>query len=52
MGDIIMKKEVREILKLTKMISPQTPYYLAGVNKAKDIVKKFINKPSFTDKLK
>ena len=32
-----MKKEVREILKLTKMISPQTPYYLAGVNKANDI---------------
>ena len=29
-----------------------TPYYLAGVNKARQIVKKFMNKPSFTDKLK
>jgi cytochrome c556 len=47
-----MKKEVREILKLTKMISPQTPYYIAGVKNAQDVVTKFMKKPSFTDKLK
>jgi hypothetical protein len=47
-----MKKEVKEILKNTSMISPVTPYYLAGVNKARQIVKKFMDRPSFIDKLK
>lgn len=47
-----MKKSVREVLKLTKTTSPVTPYYLAGVNKAKELVRQYMNKPSFIDKLK
>lgn len=47
-----MKKEIRKVLRETSMIAPATPYYLKGVSSAKDIVKNFMNKPSFTDKLK
>tara|TARA_Y100001936_G_scaffold240335_1_gene274628 strand:- start:23979 stop:24122 length:144 start_codon:yes stop_codon:yes gene_type:complete len=47
-----MKKDIRKILRNTKVLSPVTPYYLKGIASAKDVVKKFMNKPSFTDKLK
>tara|TARA_Y100001938_G_C8008902_1_gene388899 strand:+ start:780 stop:923 length:144 start_codon:yes stop_codon:yes gene_type:complete len=47
-----MKKEVRKVLRETSMISPVTPYYLKGIASAKDAVRKFMVKPSFTDKLK
>ena len=47
-----MKKEVKEVIKLSRVLSPATPFYLAGVAKAKNVMKKFLNKPSFTDKLK
>ena len=47
-----MKKQVKDVLKLTRTTSPVTPFYLAGVNRAKKLVEKYMNKPSFTDKLK
>lgn len=47
-----MKKEVRKVLRETSMISPVTPYYLKGIASAKNAVTKFMNKRSFTDKLK
>ena len=51
MGDI-MKKEAKEVVKLGRMLSPATPFYLAGIQKASNVVRKFIQKPSFIDKLK
>ena len=47
-----MKKEVKNILKNTRMVSPVTAYYLSGVSKAKQIVDNFIKRPSFIDRLK
>ena len=47
-----MKKQIKDVLNLTRTTSPVTPYYLAKVNKAKELVQKYINKPSFIDKIK
>ena len=47
-----MKKEIRDILRETSMISPASPYYVRGIANIQKTVQKFINKPSFTDKLK
>jgi|TARA_Y100001938_G_scaffold119753_1_gene166039 hypothetical protein len=47
-----MKKEVKEVIKLSRVLSPPTAYYVAGIQRTRDIVSKFMNKPSFIDKLK
>lgn len=47
-----MKKEAKEVIKLGRMLSPATPFYLAGIQKAMKVVNKFIKKPSSIDKMK
>mgnify|MGYP003153958720 CR=1 FL=1 len=47
-----MNKKVKDVLKLSRMVSTPSAYYIKSINKTKEMVRTFITKPSFLDKIK